>query len=62
MSEVSDLYDAWVDFANKHGLTASNDTKWSKTGEAFMAGYLTGLGSLNANEHEEKVIDKEKEV
>lgn len=49
MGEASDLYEAWVDFANKHGITAVSDNKWSKTGEAFMAGYLAGIGSINGN-------------
>ena len=49
MSEASDLYDAWVEFANKHGITAIGD-KWDKTGKAFMAGYLSGIGSIHADE------------
>ena len=47
MNEVSDLYDAWVAFTKRRGITAVDDIKWDKAGKAFTAGWLAGFGSLN---------------
>ena len=48
MSEVSyakALSDAWTEFVDKHKVINSSD----KIGQAFMAGWITGIGSINGN-------------
>lgn len=43
--------DAWTEFVDKHGFSFSDmHTEQSdKIGKAFMAGWITGIGSINGN-------------
>ena len=54
MSEVSyakAVSDAWNEFVDKHHFSFSelHTEKADKVGKAFMAGWITGIGSINGN-------------
>ena len=51
ISYAQSLTDAWNEFVDKHGIyfAEMHTENADKIGKAYMAGWITGIGSINAN-------------
>ena len=49
VSYAKSLSEAWNEFVDKHGFFYAELQHSDKIGKAYMAGWITGIGSINGN-------------